>query len=138
MKYWNLWFLLFWYKYPLGQSFIILLRFYLFKNIWNMSSFIANKVKKQIRVQVQSNSLLYIHLCVTLFPTYTTYTTITIIITVCSIFFSHNYSLFCSQRRSSNHDCSVHIQINFTQGLLYSYLLVVCFILPFYSPTQTV
>ena len=48
------------------------------------------------------------YLCVPLFPNYTT---ITMTITACSIFFSHKYSLFCSQWRSSNHDCFVHTQL---------------------------
>ena len=38
-----------------------------------------------------------------------------------SLFFSHNYSLFCSQWRSSNHDCSLHTPRNFTQDWLNSY-----------------
>ena len=68
---------------------------------------------------------------VPLFPTYTTYTTTTITKTACSIFFSHSYSQFCSQQRSSNHDythATLHIRL--TEFLP---LTVACFVLPFYS-----
>ena len=70
------------------------------------------------------------YLCVPLFSTYTTYTTTTIIITACSVFVSHAYSLFCSQWRSPKHDCFVYTQlhIRLTEFLL---LTVACFVLFF-------
>ena len=75
-----------------------------------MSSLIASN----LRTNMCLVSLYCTHyLCVPPFPTYTTYTTITK--TACSIFFSYNYSVFCLQRRSSNHNRF------FTQGWLNSY-----------------
>ena len=74
-----------------------------------------------------------------LFPTYTKYTTTTITIIACSIFFSA-YNLFVSNntyleifkpRLFSSHTTPLHIRLT---KLLQ--LLVVCFVLPFYSPTH--
>ena len=67
------------------------------------------------------------HLCV---PLFLTYTTITITITACSIFFSHNYLLFCSQLRSSKHD--------FVYTQLHTSLTEFLPTAVFYSPTRSV
>ena len=67
-----------------------------FLHIYIQYEFVNSKQSKNKYVFRFSFSLLYI-LCVPLFPTYTT---LTITITACSMFFSHKYLLFCSQRRS--------------------------------------
>ena len=77
------------------------------------------------------------YLCVPLFSTCTTYTTITTTIIVRSIFF-FAYSLFVCNKICSLHlhsrDLS-HAMILHTK-LTELLLLVVCFMLTFYSPTQ--
>ena len=98
-----------------------------------------------------------------LFPTiytYTSYTTITnrslflsaynlFASNTCSLFFSHNYSLFWAksfrknqhlfvrsvQWRTLYHYCFVHTQLH--TRLTEFLLLVVCFVLQFYSPSQS-
>ena len=109
----------------------------------NMSSSVTNKVKSNIClvlevvlhsktnfVKVVQNHLLFrkpLMLCANYFLY-----SLLICVTVtnlcnnnynntCSLFLSHNYSLFCSQRRFSNHECSLHTQRNFTQGQLNYY-----------------
>ena len=49
-------------------------------------------------------------------------TTIITTIIACSIFFSHNYSLLCSQRRHSNHEC--FFPFNFAHSWLNSYWML--------------
>ena len=51
------------------------------------------------------------------------------------ILFLYNYSLFYSQRRSSNHDCFIYMQLH--TRLTEFLLLLVGFVLPF-CPTQSV
>ena len=89
-----------------------------------MSSLIANKIKTNTCLVSIKLSLLSALSSVPLLPTYTTYTTITTAITACSLFFSHNYSVYCSKWRYSNRDCFVHTQLH--TGLTKFLLLTVC------------
>ena len=66
-------------------------------------------------------------MCATVFNLYNVYynnynnnylSHILLCLRTCSLFLSHNYSLFCSQRRFSNHDCSFQKQRVFTQDWL--------------------
>ena len=48
-----------------------------------------------------------------------------------------NYSLFCSQRRFSYHVFSIHMHFQ-TRLIEFLLTVVVCFVLPFYSPTPSI
>ena len=104
---------------------------YVFTFLKALSSLIANKV-------IRNMCLISVKLCIVCTILCATVQTCTkyITITACSIFFSHNYSRFCSHRRSSYHNCFVYTKLytRLTEFLL----TVVCFVLPFYTPTQSV
>ena len=100
---------------------------YVFTFLKAFSSLIANKVIRNMCLISVKLFIVRTILCATV-QTCTKYITIT----ACSIFFSQNYSLFCSHRRSSYHNCFVYTRL--TEFLL----TIVCFVLHFYTPTQSV
>ena len=101
----------------------ILLRFHIFKNFSNKSSLIANKIK--IICCVVSIKLFIVRtiLCATICNWMCAIIICLFDILLCSHPLSkqqHSFILSV-QRRSSNHDCSLHTQCVFTQDWLNSY-----------------
>ena len=110
----------------------ILLRSYRFKNVSNMSSLIANKIK--IDLHLVSIKLLTVRtiLCATIYNFTTTTTIFLFVILFTQLFAILLTTVIFKPRLFSSHATRVHTRL--TEFLL----LIVCFVLPFYSPTQTV